>query len=455
MSPKGRSNRVGELLREEIAKLLAKGVKDPRIGFVSVMDVKMSADLHYANVYVSLFGSESERKGSLVGLRNSAGWIRREVGQFLRMRYTPEIRFFPDETLDSVYHLEEVLEEIHTDQRQSPMLVLTLEQVIEELRSSESLLLTTHVNPDGDAIGSVLGLWHLLRALGKTRTSMAVEGGVPRSYTTLPGAKRILNHDAERPSFDTVVILDCSSFDRIGEIADWIVPSTKVIVIDHHQDAGPPGTMGHIDPAQAATGELLMDLYDAAGVEVSADAALCLYIAQITDTGGYRFSNTTATSHEKAARLIRTGIDVASVSNDVFYSLPRAKFELMRRLTAHASFHVNGILADSWLSPEDFRDAQATREDTEGLVNIIKHVNGVRVAALFTAFESGYCKLSLRSEGDFDCAAFLRHYGGGGHVAAAGVTLELPIDTARKTLLAALEEQLSAPSADNDSGVSS
>ena len=220
MSPKGRSNRVGELLREEIAKLISKGLKDPRIGFVSVMEVRMSPDLHYANVYVSLFGSESERKGSLVGLRNSAGWIRREVGQFLRMRYTPEIRFFPDDTLDNVYHLEEVLEEIHTEQRQSPMLALTLEQVVAELRSAESLLLTTHVNPDGDAIGSLLGLWHLLRAMCKTRAAMAVEGGVPRTYAALPGAKRILKEDAERPSFDTAVSLDCSSFERIGAMAE-------------------------------------------------------------------------------------------------------------------------------------------------------------------------------------------------------------------------------------------
>ena len=438
MSPKGRSNRVGELLREEIAKLISKGLKDPRIGFVSVMEVRMSADLHYANVYVSLFGNESERKGSLVGLRNSAGWIRREVGQFLRMRYTPEIRFFPDETLDTVYHLEEVLEEIHTEQRQSPMLALTLDQVMEELRSAESLLLTTHVNPDGDAIGSLLGLWHLLRAMGKTRAAMAVEGGVPRTYATLPGAKRILKQEAERPSFDTAVILDCSSFDRIGEIAAWIGPAAKVIVIDHHRDPGPPGALGHIDPAQAATGELLMDLYDAAGVEITAEAALCLYIAQITDTGGYRFSNTTAMSHEKAARLIRTGIDVASVSNEVFYAFPRAKFELTRRLMAHAAFHENGVLAESWLSAEDFRDAQATREDTEGIVNFLKHVDGVRVAALFTACDSGTCKVSLRSEGDFDCAEFLRHYGGGGHVAAAGATFELPIETARETVLASL-----------------
>ena len=112
---KARPKRVGEQVRKEIADLLMKGVKDPRVGFVSVMAVRMSPDLHYANVYVSLFGSEAERKGSFVGLRQSSGWIRREIGKRLRLRLTPEIRFFEDTTLDDIYHLEERFREIHAE----------------------------------------------------------------------------------------------------------------------------------------------------------------------------------------------------------------------------------------------------------------------------------------------------------------------------------------------------
>lgn len=113
---KARPKRVGEQIRKEIAGLLTKGVKDPRIGFVSVMAVRMSPDLNYANVYVSLYGGESERKSSLIGLRQSAGWVRREIGKRLRLRVTPEIRFFEDTTLDDVYHLEDCFREIHEEQ---------------------------------------------------------------------------------------------------------------------------------------------------------------------------------------------------------------------------------------------------------------------------------------------------------------------------------------------------
>jgi ribosome-binding factor A len=113
MSDKGRPRRVGELVREEIAQLIVKGLKDPRIGFVSVMTVRMSPDLKYANVYVSLYGSESEKKSSLIALQRSATWLRGVVARNLKLRFAPEIRFFVDDTLDRVFHLENVFRELH------------------------------------------------------------------------------------------------------------------------------------------------------------------------------------------------------------------------------------------------------------------------------------------------------------------------------------------------------
>ena len=113
MSDKGRAIRVAELVKEEIARLIVKGLKDPRIGFVSVMEVRMSPDLRYANVYVSLYGTESEKKSSMAGLRNSSKWLRGIVARNLRLRFAPEIRFFPDDTLDRVFHLEDVFKQLH------------------------------------------------------------------------------------------------------------------------------------------------------------------------------------------------------------------------------------------------------------------------------------------------------------------------------------------------------
>ena len=118
MASESRALRVAEVIRAEIAQLLSKGLKDPRVGFVSIMAVKMSSDLHYANVYVSIYGSEKETKDSLIGLRNSAGWIRRELGRRLKLRLTPEVRFFEDTTLDDVFHLEEVFKDLKNSEEQ-------------------------------------------------------------------------------------------------------------------------------------------------------------------------------------------------------------------------------------------------------------------------------------------------------------------------------------------------
>lgn len=114
----GRARRVAELVKQEVASLLTRGVKDPRVGFVSVMEVRMSPDLRYANVYVSLYGSEKERKGSLAGLRSSTGWVRREIGKRLRLRHTPELRFYADTTLEDAFHLEDIFREIRAGRQE-------------------------------------------------------------------------------------------------------------------------------------------------------------------------------------------------------------------------------------------------------------------------------------------------------------------------------------------------
>ena len=120
MASQSRAERVAEVIREEVATLLTRGIKDPRVGFVSVHGVRMSGDLRYANVYVSLFGSEKEKKSSLIALRNSAGWIRRELGKKIRLRFTPEVRFFEDTSLDDVFHLEDVFKELHDAEGGAP-----------------------------------------------------------------------------------------------------------------------------------------------------------------------------------------------------------------------------------------------------------------------------------------------------------------------------------------------
>jgi len=445
MSTKGRAQRVGELIRHEIAGLLTKGLKDPRIGFVSVMDVEMSKDLHYATVNVSLYGSEKERKSSLIALQNSAGWIRREVGKHVRLRFTPEIRFKTDGTLDQVYALEKVFDEINEERKNLPMIRVELPGVLEELKAANSFLITSHVSPDGDAVGSVLALKFLLEALGKTEITCALADPVPAIYTDLPGAKSVLGPEAEVPKYDLAIIVDVARLNRIGEIAEWIGENQKVLVIDHHLEEHPEASVGYIDTSYAAAGEIIADLFLEAGLDFTPEAAHCTYVAQITDTGGYRYSNTNARSHRIAARLHEVAIDHAAICSDVFDLFSRPKILLMKTVLDRMELSCGGRVAVSRVSQEDIDEVGGKKEDLNGLVNYLRNIDGVVVGILFTAVDNSTTKASVRSARNFNAATFLKEFGGGGHAAAAGVTLEMNVDEAQKCLLDRLNVLLESP----------
>ena len=441
MKFKGRPVRVAALIKEEVAKLLTNGLKDPRIGFVSVMAVRMSKDLHYANVYVSLFGTEAERKSSLIGLQRSAGWIRGEMGKYLHTRVTPKIRFFPDDTLDKVYQLEEVFDEIHAEQRQQPMFQLSFEEVLATLRERNIFYLVCHENPDGDAIGTMLAMRLLLQAMGKTNITCAAADPVPLMYQELPGAKTIKNAGTVPPDYDLAILLDCGRYDRIGALAEHITAGKRALIIDHHLESGEPGTSGFVDPSYASTGEIMAELFDAAEVPISQDAALCLYTAVVTDTGCFRFSNTSERTHHIAGRLLETGIDTHVWNKKFFSDMNRRKFELLRLALSRVVFHADAHIALSWVTAEDLEELNARKEDVEALINYWQNIDSVNVAILFKSFESDTTRVSFRSDASFDSAAFLRRFGGGGHAPAAGATLDMPLEEAKEVLLKALLEE--------------
>jgi bifunctional oligoribonuclease and PAP phosphatase NrnA len=442
MKSKGRPKRVGELIRHEIARLLTRGLKDPRIGFVSVMEVRMSPDLQFANVYVSLMGTEAECKSSLIALRNSAGWIRREVGKHLHIRVTPQIRFFPDDTLDQVYHLEEVLEQIHEEQAQTPMIQIDLPGVLEELRGYDRVLITTHVNPDGDAVGSMLGLAQLMGALGCSKVSCVLHDPVPKLYQDLPGAKTVLVQPKSVPEVDAVLVVDVASRERIGSVLDPIGDGKRLLVLDHHLGDGMSGAIGCVDASFAATGEMVAELFQLAEIPLSLEAAHCLYVAQATDTGGYRYSNTSVRSHRIAASFLETGLEAAPICERIFNTMSKATFALLRTITANMDICAEGKLAHTYVTQEDLKAADATKEDLDNLVNFARNIEGVEVGALFCEREPGVCKVSLRAAPTLNAAEFLGGYGGGGHAAAAGATLEGPLAEVQQEMVARLESVL-------------
>ncbi len=318
----------------------------------------------------------------------------------------------------------------------------SLAHILRQLRQADSFLITSHINPDGDAIGSVAAMGHLLQALGKTDIECVLSDPVTPLYSTLPGTDRIRQSLDTARAFDLAIILDVAQWERVGDAARYIAPAAKTIILDHHLEAHPAGDMTFIDTSYAATGEIIVELFLEAGIPFSREAAECAYVAQVTDTGGYRFSNTSARSHRLAAVLVETGIDVAGINQRLYDVISEPRIELLKRVLERRAYCHDHRVASSYLESTDLIETGASGSDMEGLVNYMRNIEGVQIGILFREVDEQTSKVSFRSCEKFNSASFLRAFGGGGHAAAAGATLNMPLKQARHDVMDCLRKTL-------------
>jgi len=288
----------------------------------------------------------------------------------------------------------------------------------------------------------MLGVYHLLHAMGKRRVFCVNEDRVPKDYLWLKGAEHFAAHwDPDHP-VDVVVVLDVSRKARLGKVAQMLPAGARVVVLDHHLDDGSDGDVSYADPSYAAAGEIVAELFAVAEIPIPRKAAECLYVSIVTDTGGFRFGNTTALTHRIAADLLQTGINVAEISRRVFDVISPPKFELMRRVFQNMHRDMEGRLAYTILTREDMAQAFGEKEDLNGLVDFARNIEGVEVGILFREVADRSTKISVRSRGAVNCARFLTQFGGGGHSAAAGATLDMPLDDAVSLVLQNIRQVL-------------
>lgn len=305
-----------------------------------------------------------------------------------------------------------------------------VERVWEALRGARRLLVSTHLNPDGDAISSELALDWILRGSGADIT-IVNQSPYPDPYRFLPGIERIhLYKGASYAPFPVLVALDCGRKNRLGDFVEKIECGT-VVNIDHHISNDEFGDVNWIDPKASSTGELLLSLADHAGVPIGPELATCLYTGILTDTGNFTFANTTPCCHRLASRLIECGADPAEISRYLYRSRSVGKLRLQARLITELHVDEEASLAWASLTREMCDDAGVSITDALDLVTIPLSVDGVDLGILFREFEEpGKTKVSFRSEGEPDVSLLARELGGGGHPSAAGCTLEMELDDA-------------------------
>lgn len=293
------------------------------------------------------------------------------------------------------------------------------------LQNGDDFLVVSHVQPDGDAISSTVLIGWLLGRLGK-RAVLVNEGVVPSrlGYLTLADTIQTVSERPLERTFARIVSVDCADYRRIGAVSGSFAPDAQLLNIDHHPTNDGFGTVNLIRPDAAATVEILYDLIRHGGLALDLEAATAVYTGLLTDTGGFRYSNTTPHVMEIASSLLQIGVRGHQLAQHLLEKMTMPQLKLLQRGLSQLSFTEDGRISWLYIEPTDLEETGAAGEDLEGLVNYALNVEGVEVGILFKIGSDGNTKVSLRSAGKADVATIAQQFGGGGHVRAAGCRLE-------------------------------
>jgi len=300
--------------------------------------------------------------------------------------------------------------------------VNSLEEIAGALVSSSRVIICGHVIPDGDCLGSVAALGMALEKKGKGVT-LASPDPVPEALLFLPGAARFVTDPGDPGRYDTMIALDCSVPERLGSFRRYLDRIPKVINIDHHVATAGFAHYNYMDPGAAATGEILMDLLDLMGCSLDRDMATCLYVALATDTGSFRYENTSPETFRRAARLLEAGIPTGEINIRLYEEKPLQAIQVLG--AALETLRISPCGKVAWVVVERGLLGRygAGDEHTDGLINFVRTIKGVEVAIMFREIEAGKYKVGFRSKGEVDVHRLASKLGGGGHIRAAGCVM--------------------------------
>jgi phosphoesterase RecJ-like protein len=302
-------------------------------------------------------------------------------------------------------------------------------EILEVLRRGERFLVCSHARPDGDAVGSMLAVRMLLEQMGK-RADLVTADQIPMIHRKLPGAGEIRSAERVEGSYDAAILLECDGLERtkLQGLEQYFL-----INIDHHATGHAYGNLNWIDRSAASVGELVYRLVQEAGARVTPEMATCLYTTLLTDTGGFCYGGTQASSFGLAQELVLAGADPLRIAQDVYFCTPAKKLLLLG--AALGNLKCEARLSWLWVTRREMEQAGAAEEDCEGIVNFALCVAGVEAAAFLFELPDHRVQVSLRSKGRLDVAAIAERLGGGGHKSASGCTMEGSLEQALEKIL--------------------
>jgi len=427
-----RIRRLEEQIKEELAVMIQQEIKDPdiRLNMTTVMAVELNGDLSLAKVFISVLGDKRTQKTVIEALKKATGMIRRNLAKRIRVRRMPELRFYPDDQIENLTRLEEIYHELHKQAEENGARD-PFDEVINQLSLQDEFLIVSHEYPDGDALGSQVALALGLRKLGKN-VQVFNRGPIPECYVYLTEGMEWVEDWETMPRGRTGVFLDAASQDRlIGEGFDRFKNRFfQTINIDHHASNSGYGDFNWVDPGYSAVGLMVYDILKRMEIDIDRDIAVALFTAIYTDTGRFSFGNADARSFEAATELVQCGAVPRDIFGQVYASRPLEQIHLLQRAMGTLEVDRDSGLATLYASRAMMRDTGARYEHTEGIIEFAATCRDVGFVVFFKELEEGRVKASIRSKNGRDATLLALKFGGGGHPAAAGYSLDLGIEDA-------------------------
>ena len=309
---------------------------------------------------------------------------------------------------------------------------MTLDEILKEIKEAEKIVILTHESPDGDALGSSLAMKLMLEELGKKSDVIIPE--YSRMFQFLPSATEI-KIDSEIKKYDLAISVDCANFKRMAK-NEYFEKAKKTIVIDHHGSNNMYGDLNYVNPVSPACCEILAGMAEYFEIRVSKDIGTCIMTGIITDTGGFRHLGITPDTFEYTAELIRLGVDIPDIYKRTLRTKTKANFELTKRVIDRMELLEDGKVSFTYITSQDELEVGAEPGDHEGLVDIGKDIEGVKVSVFIRQKdnEEAY-KVSLRSEDDINVSDICFVFGGGGHARAAGALIQGNVEQVKEKLM--------------------
>ncbi|NLW22327.1 MAG: bifunctional oligoribonuclease/PAP phosphatase NrnA [Tissierellia bacterium] len=316
----------------------------------------------------------------------------------------------------------------------NPLNIL-MEEAIQLINRNKNIFISSHVQPDGDSVGSILALAMAVKALDRNKNVRIVKvDDIPSDLLFLPNIEMIKEQDLNQP-VDLFISLDSSDMDRLGIGKEFALKAKKIINIDHHVTNDNFGDINIISSSSGATGEIVFDLIKKMGVEIDKEIATCLYTAISMDTGSFMYSNTTYKTHLIAAELLKTGIDINDININIYQSRSIERTNLFIDSLNKLETFLDNKIGIVTVTQEMLKVHNAKMEDTEGIISFVRGIKPIEVACLLKEVDEKEVKVSLRSKKEVDVSKISSKFNGGGHIRAAGCTIYENIAVAKEMIL--------------------